>query len=84
MLMRFTLLALPPMILLWAGKPVWVVLTYAVAGAAFMPLLAGLLLYMNGLRDWLGPLRNRSLGNLALLATLVLFSVLLINKLLSM
>ncbi len=77
-------LAIPPMILLWAGKPVWVVLIYAVAGAAFMPLLAGLLLYMNGLRDWLGPLRNRSLGNLALLATLVLFTVLLVNKLLSM
>jgi Mn2+/Fe2+ NRAMP family transporter len=76
-------LALPPMILLWAGKPVWVVLVYAVAGAAFMPLLAGLLLYMNGFRDWLGPLRNRVAGNLALSATLVLFSVLLVNKLLS-
>ena len=77
-------LAIPPMILLWAGKPVWVVLVYAVAGAAFMPLLAGLLLYMNGLRDWLGPLRNRVPGNLALAATLILFTVLLVNKLLSM
>ncbi len=76
-------LAIPPMILLWAGKPVWVVLVYAVAGAAFMPLLAGLLLYMNGFRDWLGPLRNRGPGNLALMATLILFTVLLINKLLS-
>ena len=77
-------LALPPMILLWAGKPVWVVLIYAVAGAAFMPLLAGLLLYMNGFRDWLGALRNRTPGNIALAATLVLFTVLLVNKLLSM
>lgn len=74
-------LAVPPMILLWAGKPVWVVLIYSVAGAAFMPLLAGLLLYMNGLRDWVGPLRNRWLANLALLAALALFAALFIRKL---
>jgi Mn2+/Fe2+ NRAMP family transporter len=77
-------LAVPPMILLWAGKPVWVVLIYSVAGAAFMPLLAGLLLYMNGLRNWVGPLRNRWPANLALLAALVLFAVLFIRKLIEM
>lgn len=74
-------LAIPPMILLWAGKPVWVVLIYSVAGAAFMPLLAGLLLYMNGLRSWLGPLRNRWSANLALLAALALFAILFVEKL---
>jgi Mn2+/Fe2+ NRAMP family transporter len=74
-------LAIPPMVLLWSGKPVWVVLAYAVAGAAFMPLLAGLLLYMNGFRNWLGPLRNRWQANLVLLAAVVLFAVLLIQKL---
>jgi Mn2+/Fe2+ NRAMP family transporter len=73
-------LAVPPMILLWAGKPVWVVLIYSVAGAAFMPLLAGLLLYMNGLRDWLGPLRNRWPANLALLCALALFAALFIRE----
>jgi hypothetical protein len=70
------------MILLWAGKPVWVVLVYSVAGAAFMPLLAGLLLYMNGVRDWLGPLRNRWFVNLALLAALALFATLFVQQLL--
>jgi hypothetical protein len=74
-------LAIPPMILLWVGKPVWLVLLYAVAGAAFMPLLAGLLLYMNGYRDWLGALRNRWPTNLLLLTALGLFAVLLIQKL---
>jgi Mn2+/Fe2+ NRAMP family transporter len=74
-------LAIPPMILLWAGKPVWVVLIYSVAGAAFMPLLAGLLLYMNGLRDWLGALRNRWPANLALLAALALFAALFVQEL---
>jgi Mn2+/Fe2+ NRAMP family transporter len=74
-------LAIPPMILLWSGKPVWIVLIYAVAGAAFMPLLAGLLLYMNGFRNWLGPLRNRLPANLTLLAAVALFAALLIRKL---
>lgn len=32
---------------------------YAVIGAAFMPLLAALLLVLNGRRDWVGDLRNR-------------------------
>jgi len=44
-------------------------------------LLAGLLLYMNGFRNWLGSLRNRWPANLALLAALVLFAALLIQKL---
>jgi Mn2+/Fe2+ NRAMP family transporter len=74
-------LAVPPMMLLWAGKPVWVVLIYSVAGAAFMPLLAGLLLYMNGVRSWLGPLRNRWPANLALLAAVSLFAALFIQNL---
>jgi Mn2+/Fe2+ NRAMP family transporter len=74
-------LAVPPMILLWSGKPVWVVLIYAVTGAAFMPLLAGLLLYMNGVRNWLGPLRNRLPANLTLLAAVTLFAILLVQKL---
>ncbi len=74
-------LAVPPMILLWAGKPVWVVLIYSVAGAAFMPLLAGLLLYMNGLRNWLGALRNRWPANLTLLAAVALFAALFVQNL---
>ena len=77
-------LAVPPMILLWVGKPVWVVLIYSVAGAAFMPLLAGLLLYMNGFRNWLGALRNRWPANLALLAAIALFAALFIQKLIEM
>lgn len=74
-------LALPPMLLLWTGKPLWVVLAYAVTGAAFMPLLAGLLLYMNGWRDWTGRLRNRWPANLALGAAVALFGALLVQKL---
>jgi hypothetical protein len=46
-----------------------------------MPLLAGLLLYMNGVRSWLGPLRNRWPANLALLAAVSLFAALFIQNL---
>jgi hypothetical protein len=74
-------LALPPLLLLLAGKPVWLVLVYAVAGAFFMPLLGFLLLYMNNRRTWLGELRNGPAANLVLLGTVVLFGLLLYDKL---
>jgi len=74
-------IALPPMLLLLAGKPVWLVLAYAVAGAFFMPLLGILLLVMNNRRAWLGELRNGPVANLVLLGTVLLFGLLLYDTL---
>ena len=73
-------LALPPMLLLLAGKPVWLVIAYAVAGAFFMPLLAGLLLYMNNRREWLGRLKNGPATNLVLLVSVLVFGLLLYTE----
>jgi len=73
-------LALPPMLLLLAGKPVWLVVIYAIAGAFFMPLLCGLLLWMNNRRNWLGDLRNGLLTNLVLLGSLLVFGLLLYTE----
>jgi hypothetical protein len=73
-------LALPPMLLLLAGKPVWLVVIYAIAGAFFMPLLCGLLLLMNNRRAWLGKLKNGLLVNLVLLGSLVVFGLLLYTE----
>ena len=73
-----------PMIMLWLDKPVWVVMLYSVTGAAFMPLLAGLLLYLNNKADWAGKWRNSLLSNFMLLAGLVVFFALLINKTMSL
>jgi len=70
-------LALPPMLLLLAGKPVWLVIMYAVAGAFFMPLLCVLLLLLNNRRSLLGDLKNGLLTNLVLLGSVVLFGLLL-------
>jgi Mn2+/Fe2+ NRAMP family transporter len=75
-------IALPPMLLLQVIEgPVWMVILYSVAGAFFMPLLAGLLLYMNNRRDWVGGLRNGPLSNGLLLASVLVFGLLMIEKL---
>ncbi|MGB5541738.1 MAG: Nramp family divalent metal transporter [Gammaproteobacteria bacterium] len=74
-------IAVPPMILMLAGKPVWLVLIYAVAGAFFMPLLGILLLVMNNRRAWLGGLANGSATNLILLGTVLVFGLLLFDTL---
>jgi Mn2+/Fe2+ NRAMP family transporter len=47
---------------------------YSVFGALFMPLLAILLLVLNGRRGWVGELRNRPATIVALLGTLCIFA----------
>lgn len=73
-------LALPPMLLLGYGKPVWIVVIYSVAGAFFMPFLALLLLYMNNQRQWLQRFSNSYISNAILIMSVLLFGYLLIAK----
>lgn len=73
-------LALPPMLLLMADEPVWLVVIYAITGAFFMPLLCGLLLLMNNRRSWLGDLKNGLLTNLVLLGSILVFGLLLYTE----
>lgn len=74
-------MSLLPMVLLATGKPVWLVVAYAVVGAMFMPLLAALLLYMNNRTGWMREYTNGWKSNAALLLALGLFVTLLVNKL---
>ena len=74
-------LALPPMLLLLIGKPVWLIIAYAVAGAFFMPLLALLLLLMNNRSAWLGDLKNGWFTNLLLLLSVLVFGLLTYTEL---
>lgn len=70
-------LALPPLLLLFLDRPVGLVVLYAVAGALFMPFLAGTLLYMNARADWVGrEMRSGPLTQLLLLLCLALFAYL--------
>jgi Mn2+/Fe2+ NRAMP family transporter len=47
---------------------------YAVGGALFIPMLALILLILNGRRTWVGALKNRSLTVAVLLTTLIFFA----------
>lgn len=67
-------LALPPMVLLLFERPVWMVVIYAIAGALFMPFLAGTLLYMNNRYPWVKNFKNGWLVNTLLVIGLALFA----------
>jgi Mn2+/Fe2+ NRAMP family transporter len=73
-------LAIPPLVLLFFGKPVWVVVIYSIIGAFFMPFLAVLLLIMNNKIKWVKDFKNNLIINLLLFAGLVLFVVLCIKE----
>lgn len=79
---RFFLLfmAFPPMLLLVLNKPIWIIIVYAVAGAFFMPLLATMLLLMNGTKRWLNKQKNQPLYTMMLIISLLLFLYLLVDK----
>ncbi|GAA5317271.1 MAG: Nramp family divalent metal transporter [Candidatus Pelagadaptatus aseana] len=74
-------MALPPYLLLFYEKPIWLAITYAVAGAFFMPFLAATLLYMNNKIAWINGNKNGFWSNALLITALSLFVVLLIQKL---
>jgi Mn2+/Fe2+ NRAMP family transporter len=75
-----TVMCFLPMTLLVTGRPVWIVVLYAVTGAFFMPLLAALLLWMNGKRRWLGAYGNRGPVQVCLWLCLVLFGYLMFTS----
>ena len=70
-------LAVPPILLTVYQRPSWIGVAYAVAGAAFMPFLATVLLFQNNRERWVGKLRNGPATNAALVVCLLLFLVLL-------
>ena len=73
-------LAIPPLVLLFFGKLVWVVVIYSIIGAFFMPFLAVLLLIMNNKIKWVEDFKNNLFVNILLLAGLILFIVLCIKE----
>jgi Mn2+/Fe2+ NRAMP family transporter len=73
-------LALPPMALLFLGRPIWVIKIYTLTGGLFMPLLAGTLLWLNSRRSLVGELRNGWVTVTTLSLALVLFALILIRQ----
>ena len=72
-------LALPPMVLLVAERPVWLVRMYTVTSGLFMPLLAASLLWLVSRRRLVGDLRSGRLATSMLLLALLLFAAILLR-----
>ncbi|GAB3256912.1 Nramp family divalent metal transporter [Alteromonas gracilis] len=74
-------LTFPPMLLIFIGEPVWLILAYGVLGAFFMPFLAiTLLVLLNSDRvpdEW----RNRWFSNVAMSLVALAFVALAVNEL---
>lgn len=66
-------LVFPPMLLLFLGKPVWIIILYAIVGSFFMPFLAMLLLIMNTKSKWVKNFKNKWFTNLILITAILLF-----------
>ncbi|MTB51461.1 Nramp family divalent metal transporter [Lewinella sp. W8] len=74
-------LAIPPLVLVYTGRPGWIGQAYALSGAFFMPFLALTILYLNNQPAWMGALKNRWQSNVLLTLCLLLFLVLFLVKL---
>jgi len=76
-------LAIPPMLLLFASKPVWLVILYAVSGSFFMPFLAITLLILNNKFKFLKEEMNGKVTNALLVLSLLVFLYLLVVEIIS-
>jgi Mn2+/Fe2+ NRAMP family transporter len=75
-------LALPPMVLLFLSKPVWLIILYALSASFFMPFLAITLLFLNNKFKYLKKETNGKITNALLVLSLLVFVYLLIVKIL--
>jgi Mn2+/Fe2+ NRAMP family transporter len=66
-------LAIPPMVLLFLDRPIWIIKLYTLTGGLFMPVLAATLLWMNSRRSKVGDLRNGAVAIATLVLALALF-----------
>ncbi len=77
-------LAVPPMMLLFLDRPMWVIKVYTLTGGLFMPLLAGTLLYLNSRQKLVGELRNGPVALATLVLALVLFAAIAARQLIDL
>lgn len=71
-------LAIPPLILLFYHKPVWIIISYAVIGSFFMPFLAFTVYWLNN--KYNKSLKNPFYINMLLWIAFVLFIILMLFK----
>ena len=74
-------LTFPPMIMMFLGKPVWLILAYGVLGAFFMPFLAVTLLWLLNTDRTPAEWRNKIWSNVAMVLCALAFLALCVNEL---
>ena len=74
-------LTIPPMAMLFLGKPIWLILAYGVLGALFMPFLSVTLLWLLNTDRVPVQWRNRWPANVALVLCAAAFAALAVNEL---
>lgn len=77
------LMASLPFALLFIGKPVWLIVVYAIAGSLFMPFLAITLIYLNNKASLIKSDKNSILINIFLIINLLLFLYLAITEIIN-
>ncbi|MFJ3666081.1 Nramp family divalent metal transporter [Streptomyces sp. NPDC090106] len=73
-------LTFPPIVLLFQGQPFRLIILYGVLGAAFLPFLAGTLLWLLNSSRTPAPWRNGPLSNVMLVIAGLLFLVLCVKQ----
>jgi Mn2+/Fe2+ NRAMP family transporter len=79
-LVSLAYLAGPPVIMSWFRQPEALVITFAIAGAFFVPFLAATLLYLSNRGDLMGKLKTGRWGNAALVLCLAVFGTVCIRE----
>jgi Mn2+/Fe2+ NRAMP family transporter len=74
-------LTFPPMIMMFLGKPVYLILAYGVLGAFFMPFLSVTLLWLLNRKDVPSEWRNKVSSNVVMALIAVAFIALAVNEL---
>ncbi len=74
-------LTFPPMVMLFLGKPIWLILAYGVLGAFFMPFLAVTLLWLLNTDRTPARWRNGIWSNAAMGIVALTFAALAVNEL---
>ena len=77
-------LTFPPMIMMFVGEPVWLILAYGVLGAFFMPFLAVTLLWILNSDRTPAIWRNKWLSNVLLVICTALFAYLAAQQLVNL
>ena len=73
-------LTFPPMVMMFLGEPVWLILAYGVLGAFFMPFLSVTLLWLLNTDRTPEEWRNKIWSNLAMVLCTLAFAALAINE----